>query len=251
MELVKEGVWDDADHDGLTDEGEVINYTFTVKNTGNVTLTNITVSDPLVTVSGGPLASLAPGASDSTTFTAAYTITQADIDSGSVYNKATASSNESAPADGDTIVELAQSASMTITKTADKSTAFTGETVHYTLHVTNTGNITLTGIGILDLNNFGYAILPSYPTTLAVGGSFDVEYDIVMSETDPAGDYTFNNMASVWSDATEPVTDNWSVAVTQRTYGLSVTKTADQESVFEGDEVTYTVTVTNHGNQAI
>ncbi len=51
------------------DVGDKITYAFTVTNTGNVTLTNVTVTDPKVTVVGGPIASLAPGASNNTTFT--------------------------------------------------------------------------------------------------------------------------------------------------------------------------------------
>ena len=47
---------------------------FTVTNTGNVTLTNVTVTDPGVTMLGGPIASLAPGAVDNATFTASYII---------------------------------------------------------------------------------------------------------------------------------------------------------------------------------
>ena len=70
--------------------GDTITYTFTVTNTGRTTLTDIVVTDPLVTVSGGPLASLAPGASDSVTFTATYTVTQADLDAGTFTNTATA-----------------------------------------------------------------------------------------------------------------------------------------------------------------
>ncbi len=68
--------------------GDIISYTFTVRNTGNVTLYNVVVTDPQATVMGGPLASLAVGASDSTTFTATYTITQADLDAGQVDNTA-------------------------------------------------------------------------------------------------------------------------------------------------------------------
>ncbi|MCB0567843.1 MAG: hypothetical protein KDD01_26025, partial [Phaeodactylibacter sp.] len=95
IELEKTGAWND-DGDGFAEVGETITYAFTVYNTGNVTLTNITVSDvtPGVTVSGGPLANLAPGASDNSTFTASYTLTQADIDAGIFSNQATASGDD-------------------------------------------------------------------------------------------------------------------------------------------------------------
>jgi hypothetical protein len=57
-----------------------------------VTLTNVTLVDTVggVTINGGPIASLAPAAVDSTTFTGSYTITQGDIDAGSFTNTATA-----------------------------------------------------------------------------------------------------------------------------------------------------------------
>ena len=45
-----------------------VNYSFTVHNTGNVSLTNVVVNDPLVTVNGGPV-TLAPDASTSFTAT--------------------------------------------------------------------------------------------------------------------------------------------------------------------------------------
>jgi gliding motility-associated-like protein len=53
-------------------------------------LTNVYIVDPLpgLVITGGPI-SLAVGASDSTTFTATYIITQGDVDSGSVVNQAT------------------------------------------------------------------------------------------------------------------------------------------------------------------
>ena len=87
--LEKVGVWDDNNGDQSTQVGETITYSFTVYNTGSVTLYNITIEDPLVQVIGGPIVSLAPGESDSTTFTAVYTITQEDLDNGEVVNQAT------------------------------------------------------------------------------------------------------------------------------------------------------------------
>ena len=42
----------------VADAGETISYSFTVTNTGNLTITGITVTDPLVTMLGGPIASL-------------------------------------------------------------------------------------------------------------------------------------------------------------------------------------------------
>jgi uncharacterized repeat protein (TIGR01451 family) len=65
----------------------VITYTIVVENTGNVTLTNIAVADPKTGLDV-IIASLAPGAS--VTYTETYTITLADLNSGSVVNTATA-----------------------------------------------------------------------------------------------------------------------------------------------------------------
>ncbi len=100
--VVKTGAFaDDGNLDGFADPGESISYTFAVSNGGNVTLTNVTVTDPLVTVSGSAT-TLGVGETDTTTFTASYIITQADIDTGTVPNTATADSDESDPAVGPT-----------------------------------------------------------------------------------------------------------------------------------------------------
>ncbi|NBB84188.1 MAG: DUF11 domain-containing protein, partial [Alphaproteobacteria bacterium] len=72
--------------------GDILPFTFEVTNTGNTTLTDVTIADPLpgIVITGGPIASLAPGATDDTTITATYAITAADITAGQVDNTATA-----------------------------------------------------------------------------------------------------------------------------------------------------------------
>ncbi|PXY38662.1 hypothetical protein DMB65_21815, partial [Flavobacterium cheongpyeongense] len=67
--------------------GSVIRYTFEVTNTGQVPLTNIVVTDPMIgTISGSPIVSLAVGAT--TTLTADYTINGTDVALGRVTNSA-------------------------------------------------------------------------------------------------------------------------------------------------------------------
>ena len=87
--IVKTAVFNDENNSGVANAGETITYKFKVTNTGNVALTGIMVTDPLpgVIVSGQAI-DLQPGESDETNFTAQYTITQSDINLGSVSNQA-------------------------------------------------------------------------------------------------------------------------------------------------------------------
>ncbi len=72
---------------GRADAGDKISYGFTATNTGNVTLTDIHVTDPL-TGTDCLVGTLAPGGVD-TTCSATYTVAQTDIDAGSRANTAT------------------------------------------------------------------------------------------------------------------------------------------------------------------
>ena len=85
----------------------MINYTVTVTNTGNVTLTGVSVVDPLTgqNISG---IVLAPGASQS--FESSYTITQDDLNGAGnagadhdIDNVATADSDQTGPGDSNTV----------------------------------------------------------------------------------------------------------------------------------------------------
>src|SRR5699024_270231 len=91
MKLIKDGSFNDVNGDGVANVGDEITYTFNVNNIGNVNLKDITISDPKVTVSGS-ISSLDPDSNDQ--LTATYTITQADIDSGGVYNLSTATGKD-------------------------------------------------------------------------------------------------------------------------------------------------------------
>ena len=184
---------------------------FTVQNTGNVTLTNVTVADINAVVTGGPLASLAVGATDSTTFTATHVLTQADIDAGYVYNLATATGNDpsgnpvtdesedptpctTCPVDPTcpdcTIVEVEQEPAIAIVKEAtfndNNGDGFpqAGETITYTFTVTNTGNMSLFDVIVTD--PLPGIVLTGGPIDLAVGQSdsttFTATYTITQAD---------------------------------------------------------------------
>jgi len=87
LTIEKIGTLNDLDGDGLIDPGETITYAFVVTNTGAVTLSDVTVEDPLVTVDEGPQ-TLAPGGKF--TFHGTYTPSQTDINNGNVVNTARA-----------------------------------------------------------------------------------------------------------------------------------------------------------------
>ncbi|MFC6098282.1 gliding motility-associated C-terminal domain-containing protein [Flavobacterium qiangtangense] len=178
LEILKSGVFMDTNGDGIDNVGDQIHYTFTVSNTGQTTINNIIVSDPLVAVTGGPI-SLSAGTSDATTFTAVYNVTQSDIDAGVVYNLATVNGQDPNggpvtdtsvdpnplnpsdplfdPACPDcTVVPIVQEPNMTLTKegtwqdTDGNGMASVGDTIIYAFTVTNTGNVTLSNISIAD-----------------------------------------------------------------------------------------------------
>ena len=176
ISIDKEGTFNDENADLNADVGETISYTFEVANTGNVTLTGVTVLDPLSGLSAIDCPATTVAVGDSITCTATYTVTQADIDAGEVENTATADSTQSGPDDDTETVDLPQSATISIDKegtfndeNADLN-ADVGETISYTFEVANTGNVTLTGVTVLDPLS-GLSAIDCPATTVAVGDS--------------------------------------------------------------------------------
>ncbi len=166
LEFWKTGTYHDLNSNGKVDVGDVVNYSFTVSNIGNVRIDDIRVQDPMVAVIGGPI-SLEVGASDATTFTAAYDITQADIDKGSIHNLATAIAkdpsekelmvsskdpNSLEPNDPTTITLLETVSQMELVKTVtnegtgENGVFLPGDVIHYQFVATNTGTVTLVDV---------------------------------------------------------------------------------------------------------
>ena len=139
---------------GYTAAGDTIPYSYLVTNTATLTMTGVAVTDDLVPTVSCPSGTLASGASE--TCTGTYTVTQGDVEAGSVTNIATASASDSeglvssAPS---SVTVLANSATSSISLT--KSTTSTGygaagQTIPYSYLVTDTGTTTLTGVAVTD-----------------------------------------------------------------------------------------------------
>ncbi|WP_163624797.1 gliding motility-associated C-terminal domain-containing protein [Muricauda sp. TY007] len=175
--LIKSGVLADVNTDGCD---ESIRYTFTVTNTGDVDLDQVTVNDPLLGgVLAGPVAGSDEGndgilsIGESWTYEALYAFTQQDIDNGSVVNSATVSAQLLGTdtevqdlSDDDSLLEddptntavpndacLNGSAGIGLIKTGtltDVNTDGCDESIRYTFTVTNTGDVDLDQVTVDD-----------------------------------------------------------------------------------------------------
>jgi uncharacterized repeat protein (TIGR01451 family) len=159
--IVKNGALD-LGGNGIADPGDMINYTFMVTNSGDVTLSDVSVTDPLVSPitcpSGNPIPSMAPGAME--TCTGSYAITQIDIDNGVVNNTADADGQCGAgncPVnDDDTHMEtIPQNGGVMIVKNGELDLGGNGipdpgDIINYTFEITNSGNVTLSGVAVTD-----------------------------------------------------------------------------------------------------
>ena len=256
--------------------GDFIDFELVVRNTGNVTLTNVEVKDGNAVITGGsPIASLAPG--KSATVFARHEVTQDDIDAGQVVNQATVTGDDpngdpigEMPSDNPdtpdqpndpTIVELTQKPALSLTKRAtDEGPYEVGDFIDYELIVRNTGNVTLTNVTVEDDNA---VITGGSPiASLAPGKSAtvlarhevtqsDIDAGIVLNQAtvtgeDPNGDPT-PEVPSDNPDTPEP-NDPTEVDLTQKP-ALSLTKRATDEGPYAvGDFIDYELTVRNTGN---
>src|SRR5207249_3367555 len=125
--------------------GQTITYTYTITTSGNVTLAGpFSVTDDKLGTFACGSGPLAPGASTSCTKT--HTITQADLDAGSITNTATASGNGATSAPATVTVPATQTTALSPYTTLFRSTySAIGQTITYTYTITTSGNVTLAG----------------------------------------------------------------------------------------------------------
>jgi gliding motility-associated-like protein/uncharacterized repeat protein (TIGR01451 family) len=243
LKLWKEGTYQDANHDGEINIGDNIQYTFTVQNTGTVTIKDIMITDLIAAVTGGPLSSLAPGAIDNTTFTALYSLTQLDFNTGAVYNSAMANgqtaqgiavganSKDPSPIGVDdpnydptcpdcTVVSIRLKSGIAIVKHAvfnDNNAdgiAQSGETITYSFTIINTGDTTLRDITVTDplpgliMSGEPILLLPGEQDTSTFRGIYtigqlDINIGTVVNQATVSGRDALNVVVSDLSDAVD------------------------------------------------
>ena len=252
--------------------GDTVSYKITVTNDGNLTITDITVTDEL-TGDEWKIASLAPNESED--FETSYTVTEADILAGEVVNVATAKGTSPDPDEPDVPVTPGKDpepteekdSHLTVTKVttstpANGKTYGLGETITYRITVKNDGNVTISDITVTDTVK-GYKaeditkLLDK--TELAPGETATATFEHVVTEQDILAGSVKNEATATGTDPedeepkVEP--DDTEDKTDPKDSHLTVTKVTTSEQPENGyaygDIITYTITVTNDGNVTI
>ena len=256
---------------------ETITYQITVKNDGNLTIKDIEVTDELTGNTGDKawkIEELAPGAEE--TFTASYTVTEKDILAGSVVNEATAKGKSPDPEKPDVPVDPGkkedptdpaktslQVVKTTISEPANGETYALGETIEYRITVTNTGNLTVNDVKVLDelTGNIGdQALVVEEPLAPGKKAEFNVSYTVtekdilagsVVNEATATGTSTNPDDPEVpvipgkTEDPTDPA--NGHLVITKST----ISEPANGKAYALGETITYKIIVKNDGNLTI
>ncbi len=252
LEIAKTGLYVDVNGNGVADFGDRIDYTITVTNTGNVTLNDIRVLDALLDLDT-TTDELHPG-DDPVVLTGSYAFTQEDLDAGLVANRATA---EGQDPDGDAVTgeveietPLLQEPDLEVLKTGvyvdvnDNGRADLGDRIDYTITVTNTGNITLHGVLVVDemigLDELIDVLKPGVTMT------FTGSYEFTQEDLDRG---SVVNTVELAADEIEEPEEPTEITPLEQEPSLQIEKFADIGSATRaGDEISYTIRVTNTGN---
>jgi MYXO-CTERM domain-containing protein len=244
---------------------QTVIYGYVVTNTGNITLTGIALVDD--NINNDMLCGATTlGVGQSTVCSATHTFTQAELDqngspvagSGVLHNNVTASSNESQPATDSLSIPITRGPAISVKKSSETVSLLAPQTVSYSYLVTNTGNITLTGVVLSDDNINGDMSCPQ--DNLAVGANMtcSATHTFTQAELDANGSpvagsgYLFNNVAATSNEGAS-ATDSLNIPIAQGP-ALALTKTDDLNPGrydHAGQVITFTLTATNIGNQTL
>jgi len=265
--------------------GDAIAYSFAVTNTGNLTLHDVAISDPLL--SAVPLHTipvLEPGEANTVTFgPVTYTLVQQDIQNGHVTNTAEADGTYTDPTtqtptpittpSNKVVVPLEQEPGLAVVKEAvaslnDPTTV--GEQIDYYFDVTNTGNVTIDNVVVNDplpgLSPSSYTLgtlLPGQttrvgPSTYAIVQA-DLDRRLVVNQSTASGTYDVGNGPEPISDLSGPSipTDRETVVpMLPIAPVLEIVKQANfvgsgGSYALVGDRLDFTFEITNKGNVPI
>jgi uncharacterized repeat protein (TIGR01451 family)/LPXTG-motif cell wall-anchored protein len=262
----------DVNSDGLTDAGDLIPYTFTVTNTGQLPVTAVTISDSKVGEVDCPPGALAPSASEDCTAASDYAITLAEQSAGAVDNTATATAtvqdtttSVTSPASTNSTPTTVPNPEFTVSKAVSVPSAIPGGVVTYTITVTNTGNVPYQASapaafsddvsGVLDdatYNNDATngAVLTdatlSWSGPLAVGASTTIVYSFTVNSPDSGDRTLLNSVAPAPGIGGSCVPGECATTTGIRSFTVQTSTPATV--VHSGDVIPYTITITNSGN---
>lgn len=259
--------------------GDTITYTITVSNYGpedayDVLLTDIVppeITGARYSLDGGPsdywpgtlvLGTMAPGQVNTV-------VIQGVFDGsvlGPVINTATVTSYSEDPDPGNnsatTVTPVDRAADLEITKTADESFAVIGETFTFNITVTNHGpdpaeNTIINDIAAADFSTPEYSAdggtswMPWHGQLDAGIIEAGTAFTFLLRGTVEAGTQDeLQNTASVTSDTSDPDPSDNTVTITvpkSALADLGVIKTGEPDPVSVGQQLIYTITVTNSG----
>jgi len=152
----------DADGSNTITKGDTLTYTIVLLNDGDNPINDNQILDNLdgftqtsLTCSAGSTAAL-PSGNNTCTLVGTYVVTLEDANRGSITNTATSTSiNSVSPFNtlnrsAQVKVDVAQNPAINVVKTASGTTGL-GDVITYTFKVKNTGDVTLTSVGLSDV----------------------------------------------------------------------------------------------------
>ena len=203
LELTKTGILNIniVPPDGVANVGDTVTYSFSLQSTGNVTLTNIVVSDPGLPSLICSITSLAPGVSASCAANNNnYSLTQADINTGSVANSATATGkdpkNDDVIGSDSSMVNIPPAPVIGIAKSMVGYPVMVSPgiwDVTFEFLVKNYGNVPLSALQVTDNLSLTFTV----PTAFTIRSVSSVEFTENWSSPGVPTDYNGNGISNL------------------------------------------------------